>query len=187
MWVLWRLIVWSGFVSFCVPSTYVSIWCWVDISCFCCSIVKLCCAAAFQASLSFTISRSLLKLMSFESEMPTNQLILCCLLLLLPSVFASIRAFCGELALYIRWPKYWSFSFSISPFNEYLGLISFREINWTSPWCAIEMNLPWRTLCSCLLSLVMMPWSRLFWLIALRINLDPQGFLRALLGSIRLG
>ena len=145
----------ESLVRFCflLCPQHVTIWCWLYISCFCCSIVKLCCAAAFQASLSFTIFRSLLKLMSFESVMPSNHLILCCLLLLLPSVFASIRAFFGELALYIRWPKYWSFSFSISPSNEYLGLISFREINWTSSWCAIEMNLPWRTLCSCLLLL----------------------------------
>ena len=80
--------------------------------------------ATHQASLSFTISQSLLKLMSIESMMPSNHLILCCPLLLLPSIFASIRVFSNELALCIR-PKYWSFSFSISPSNEYLGLISF--------------------------------------------------------------
>ena len=74
----------------------------------------------------FIISQSLLKLMSVESVMPSNHLILCHSVLLLPSVFPSIRVFSNELALPIRWPKYWSFSFSISPFNEYSGLISFR-------------------------------------------------------------
>ena len=82
--------------------------------------------AACQASLSFTISGSLLKPMSIESVMPSNHLIRCHPLLLLPSVFPSIRVFSNELALQIRWPKYWSFSFSISPSNEYSGLISFR-------------------------------------------------------------
>ena len=82
--------------------------------------------AAGQASLSITISRSLLKFMSFESVMPSNHLILCHPLLLLPSIFPSIRVFSNESALCIRWPKYWSFSFSISPFNEYSELISFR-------------------------------------------------------------
>ena len=85
--------------------------------------------AAFQASLSFTISQSLLKLMSIESVTPSNHLILCHPLLLLPSVFPSIRIFSNLSTLPIRWPKYWSFSFSISPSNEYSGLISFR-INW---------------------------------------------------------
>ena len=78
--------------------------------------------AACQASLSFTVSQSLLKLMSIESVMPSNHLILCGPLLLLPSVFPSIRVFSNESALHIRWPKFWSFSFSISPSNEYLGL-----------------------------------------------------------------
>ena len=82
--------------------------------------------ATQQASLSFTISRSLLKLMSMESVMPSNYLILCYPLLLLPSIFPSIRVFSNESALRIRWPKYWNFSFSISPSNEYSGLISFR-------------------------------------------------------------
>ena len=81
---------------------------------------------AWQASLSFTISQSLFKLMSIESVMPSNYLILCRPLLLLPSIFPSIRIFSNESALHIRWPKYWSFSFSISPSNEYSGLISFR-------------------------------------------------------------
>ena len=81
---------------------------------------------AHQTSLSFTISQSLLKLMSIESVMPSNDLILCHPLLLLPSVFPSIRLFVNQSALRFRWPKYWSFSFSISPSNEYSGLISFR-------------------------------------------------------------
>ena len=85
--------------------------------------------AALQGSLSFTNSQSLLKLMSIESVMPSNHLILCCPLLLLPSIFPSTRVFSSELVLHIRWPKYWSFSFSISPSNEYSGLISFR-IDW---------------------------------------------------------
>ena len=79
-----------------------------------------------QASLNITISRSLLKLMSIESVMPSNHLILCRPLLLLPSVFTSIRVFSNELAPHISWPKHWSFSFSISPSNECSGLISFR-------------------------------------------------------------
>ena len=82
-----------------------------------------------QASLSFTISQSLLKLMSIESVMPSYHLILCCPLLLLSSVFPSIRVFSNELAFRSRWPKYWGFSLSISPSNEYSGLISFW-IDW---------------------------------------------------------
>ena len=82
--------------------------------------------AARQASLSITNSWRLLKLMSIELVMPSNHLILCCPLLLLPSIFPSIRVFSSESALRIRWPKYWSFSFSISPSNEHPGLISFR-------------------------------------------------------------
>ena len=82
--------------------------------------------AACQASLSITNSWSLLKLMSFESVMPSNHLTLCCPLLLPPSIFPSIRVFLSESVLLIRWPKHWSFSFSISPSNEYSGLISFN-------------------------------------------------------------
>ena len=81
---------------------------------------------ACQASLSTTNYRSLLKLMSIESMMPSNHLILCCLLLLPPSSFPSIRVFSNESVLPIRWPNYWRFSFNISPSNEYSGLISFR-------------------------------------------------------------
>ena len=87
--------------------------------------------AAHQASLSFTISRSLLTLTSTVSVMPSNHLILCRPLLLLPSVFLSSRVFSSQSALPIRWPKDWSFSFSISPSNEYSALISFR-IDWFS-------------------------------------------------------
>ena len=85
--------------------------------------------AALQASLSNTNSQNLLKLMSMESVIPYNHLTLCHHLLLLPSIFPSIKVFFNESVLHIRWPKYWSFSFSISPSNEYSGLISFR-IDW---------------------------------------------------------
>ena len=88
--------------------------------------------AAPQVSLSITNSRSLPKLMSVESVMPSNHLILYCPLLLLPSIFPSIRVFSNESALHIRWPKYWSFSFSISHSNECSGLISFR-MDWLDP------------------------------------------------------
>ena len=101
--------------------------------------------AARHASLSITSSQSLLKVMSIESVMPSNHLILCHLLLLLPSIFPSIRVFSNESVLHIKWPKYWSFSFSISPSNEYSGLISFRfdlpamaphssTLAWRIPW-----------------------------------------------------
>ena len=82
-----------------------------------------------QASLSITNSQSLFKLMSIESVMPSNRLILCRPLLLPPSIFPNIRVFPNESVLHMRWPKYWSFSFNISPSNEYSGLISFR-IDW---------------------------------------------------------
>ena len=85
--------------------------------------------ATHQASLSFTISQSLLKFMCIELMMPSNHLILCCYLLPLPSIFPRIMVFSSELALHIRWPKYWSFSFSISPSSECSGLISFR-VDW---------------------------------------------------------
>ena len=93
--------------------------------------------AARQASLSFTISQSLPKLMSFKSVMPSNHLILCCILLLLPSIFPSIRVFSNVSVLRIRWPKYWTFSFRISPSSEYSGFtslkIDLKEIS--SPCC----------------------------------------------------
>ena len=91
--------------------------------------------AAHQASLSITGSRSLLKLISIESLMPSSHLILCCSLLLPPSIFPSIRVFSNESALHVRWPKHWSFSFSISPSNEYLGLISL----WTD-WISLQFK-----------------------------------------------
>ena len=100
----------------------------------CCSVTQSCLTlcdpwtVAPQTSLSLTISWSLLKLMAIESVMPSNYLILCPLLLL-PSIFPSIRVFSNEPVLHIRWPKNWSFSFSISPSNKYSGLISFR-IEW---------------------------------------------------------
>ena len=85
--------------------------------------------AARQTSLSITNSQSLLRLMSIKLVMPSNHLILCRPLLLLTSIFPSIRVFSSESVLHIRWPEYWSFSFSISPSNEYSGLISFK-IDW---------------------------------------------------------
>ena len=85
--------------------------------------------ATHQASLSFTISQSLLKFMCIELMMPSNHLILCCYLLPLPSIFPRIMVFSSELTLHIKWPKYWSFSFSISPSSECSGLISFR-VDW---------------------------------------------------------
>ena len=105
-----------------------------DGSPYVCVVQSLSCVQLFvtawtetlQASLSFTIFLSFLKLMSIESVMPSNHLILCHLLLLLPSIFPSIRVFSNEPVLHIRWPKYWSFSFSISASNKYSGLISFR-------------------------------------------------------------
>ena len=122
---------------------------------------------AHQASLSFPIFWSLLKLMSIESVMPCNYLILCLPLFLPPSIFPSIRVFSNESALCIRWPKYWSFSFSISPSNEYSGLISFRmdwmdllavqgtlksllqhhsskaSILWGSAFCIVQLSHPY--------------------------------------------
>ena len=104
------------------------------IFCICCSSVHVQLfatpwTAALQVSLSIANSWSLLKLMSTELVMPSNHLIFCCPLLLLPSVFPSIRVFSNESALLIRWSKYWNFSFSNSPFSEYSGLVSYR-INW---------------------------------------------------------
>ena len=93
--------------------------------------------AALQPTLSITNSQSLLKLMSIESVMPSNHLILCCLLLFPLSIFPSIRVFSKESVLRIRWPKYWSFNFSISPSNEYSGLLFFRT-NWG--WIFLQSN-----------------------------------------------
>ena len=103
-----------------------------------CSVAKSCLTLcdpvywACQTSLSFTISWSLLKLTSIEWVMPSNHVIFCCPRLLLPSIFPSIRVFSNESALRMRWPNYWSFSFNISPSNEYSGLISFRIDGWIS-------------------------------------------------------
>ena len=110
-WLLWIMLQWrfSSVQSFSHTRLFATPW-----------------TAVCQASLSITNSKSLLKLMSIESLMPSNHLILCHLLLLLPSIFPSIRVFSNESVLHIRWPKYWSFSFSISPSNEHPGLISFR-------------------------------------------------------------
>jgi len=93
--------------------------------------------ASHQASLSITNSWNLLKLMSIESVIPSKYLILCCLLYLLPSIFPSIWVFSNESVIHIRWPKYWSFSFNISPSNEYSGLISFR-MDWLDPLAVQE-------------------------------------------------
>ena len=107
---------------------------WLDLTIYCCCWVTQSCllfatpwTAARQAFLSITNSRSLLKLRSTEMVMPSNHFILCCPLLFVPSILSSIRVFSNESVLRIRWPKYWSFSFSSS--NEYSGLISFR-IDW---------------------------------------------------------
>ena len=103
--------------------------------CCCCSVLQLCLtlynpwAAVQQASMSITIFQSLFKLMSIETMMPSSHLILCCPLFFLPSIFPSTKVFFNELALSIRWPKHWTFSLTLSPFNEYSGLNSFR-IDW---------------------------------------------------------
>ena len=108
--------------------------------------------AAHQASLSFTTSQSLLKLISIESVMPSNHLIFCCPLLLLPSIFPNKRVFSNEWALRLRWPKYWSFSFRISPSNEYSGLISFK-IDWFDLLAFHGLCLMAKVLLFCLASL----------------------------------
>jgi len=103
--------------------------------------------AACQASLSITNSWSLLKLMSIELVMPSNHPILCRPLLLLPSIFPSIRVFSNESVLQIRWPKYWNFSFNISPSNEYLGLVSFR-MDWLDLPCSPRAILQYKIVVS---------------------------------------
>ena len=107
--------------------------------------------AAHQVSLSFTVSQSLLKLLSIELVIASNHLLVCSLLLLLPSIFPSIRVFSSELALHIRWPKYWSFSFSISPSNEYSGLISLVVVQLPNP--VPLFTTPWTIACQTSLSL----------------------------------
>ena len=111
------------------------------LSCVCLFVTSW--TAAHQASLSITNSWSLLKLMSIESVMPSNHLILCRPLLLPPSIFPIIRVFSNEPVLCIRWPKYWNFSFSISPSNEHSGLISFR-MDWLD-LLAVQGTLKWDT------------------------------------------
>ena len=130
-------LVWTPATSFLLMFWPLSSWFVVVQSISCIWLFATAQTAACQASLSFTISQSLLKLVSIESVVLSNHLILCRPLLFLPSIFASIRVFSNESALHIRWPKYWSFSFSLSPSNEYSGLISFR-IDWFDllavPW-----------------------------------------------------
>ena len=121
-------------LSVCFPSLHLAPSCFlVQFSSFqllsCVQLFVTPRTAAHQTSLSITNSQSSLKLVSIESVMPSNHLILCRPLLLLPSIFPSIRVFSNESILGIRWPKYWSFSFSIGPSNEYSGLVSFR-IDW---------------------------------------------------------
>ena len=127
----------AGIVLLCVTSAGIITedfeWPWAPVpSVQFCSVAHSCLTlyspmnTAHQASLSITNSWSLPKLMSIQLVMPYNHFILCCPLLLLPSTFPSIRVFSNEPALHIRWPKYWSFSFNISLFNEYLEMISFR-------------------------------------------------------------
>ena len=124
-----------------------------DPCCNCCCLVAKSCVqlfetpltAAHQTSLSLTIFQSLPKFMSIESMMLSNHLILCHLLLLLPSIFPSIRVFSNESAVCIKWTKYWSFNFSISPSNEHSGLISFRLI--------LHMHVEFSLLILCLESL----------------------------------
>ena len=114
-------------LSNCSCKSLLQLWAWVT-----CSVTQSCLTLCDpmdcknQASLPFTIYWSLLTLMSIESVMPSNHLIPCHPLLLLPSIFPSIKVFSNESVLHIRWPKYWTFSFSISPSNDYSGLISFR-------------------------------------------------------------
>ena len=123
-------LLWFSYLSWVMVSLYYAYISYVVVqSLSCVRLSETSWTAAHQASLSFTISQSLLKLMSIASVMPSNHLFLCRPLLLPPSIFPSIRVFSNELALPIRWLKYWSFNFSISPSNEYSGLISFR-IDW---------------------------------------------------------
>ena len=111
------------FITFVFKTIYLQLFCSVLINCLQLFVTPW--TAACQTSLCIT-NMSLLRLMSIESVMPSNHLILCRLLLLLPSIFPSIRVFSNESVLHIRWPKYWSFNFNISPSNEHSGLISFR-------------------------------------------------------------
>ena len=127
--------IWLVEINYClnfitvIAVTYIYLWLFVVQSLSHVWLFAKLWTAAHQASLSFTISQSLLKLMSFESMMSSNHFVLCCPLLLLPSIFPRIRVFSNQSDLCIRWPKYWSFRLSISPSNENSGLISFG-IDW---------------------------------------------------------
>ena len=118
---------------------------------------------ALQASLSFSISQSLFKLMSTESVMLSNHLFICHPLLLLPSIFPSIRVFSNESALHIRWPKYWSFSFGISPSHEFSGLISFR-IDWFD---LLPVQGTLKDFVQCHSSKASIPWQSAFFMVQL--------------------
>ena len=118
------------------------------VSC-CSSVAQSCLILCDQASLSCTVSWSLLKFMSIELVMLSNHLIFCCPLCLLPSIFPSIRVFSSELALHIRRPEYWSFSFSISPSDEYSGLISFRIVWFDSPIDWFELHAQYKKVHKC--------------------------------------
>ena len=133
-----------------ISIVWTSIWITLVYKCCCCSVSQLCptpCAprtAACQASLQYlpsVFTRSLVQPMSIPSVMPSNHLILCRPLLLLPSIFPSIRVFSNESALCTTWPKYWSFSFSISPSNEYSGLMSFRT-DWLDLFAVWTLKTP---------------------------------------------
>ena len=128
------------------------------------SVAQLCPqTAAHQGSPSITNSWSLLKLVSIKLVMPSNHLILCCPLLFLPSIFPSIRVFPNELILCIRWPKYWSFCFSISPSNEYSGLVSFR-MDWLD-FLAVQWTL--KSLLQCHSSKTYILWCSAFFIVRL--------------------
>ena len=123
--------------------------------------------AAHQASLSITNARSLPKLMSIELVMPSSHLILCCPLLLLPLIFPSNRVFSNESALHIRWPKYWSFSFNISPSNEHPGMISFRISSTFALFLRLflQSSSPnWHWWCSCFIGDFLCHASFLIWM-----------------------
>ena len=140
--ILYRWAIWEsqGHEEKCAESrTHLNGWVGLVVSTFyCCSVAQPCLTlcnpmdCSTPGFLSLTTSQRLLKLMSIESVMPSNHLFLCRPLLLLPSIFPSIRVFASEATLRIRWPKYWSFNFSISPSNEYSGLISF-SMDWFDP------------------------------------------------------
>ena len=154
------------------------------------SCVRLCnpltCRRLLCPSLSFTISLSLLKLMFVESVVPSNHLILCCPLLLLPSIFPSIRVFSSESALCIRWPKSWTFSFSTSPSDEYLGLISL-QIDWfdllavQGDWCPAPL---FEGISSSVLSFFYCPLSHLYMTTRRTIALTVRTFVHKMMSLL---